>query len=85
MTDYSVWHPVLQCRVQVISYTYSTRCAQIWMPADSCTDMSGAIKLATSLDPEVRSIKTYADGCDDTAYALRDGAWVATTPQSVQS
>ena len=46
----------------------------------SCTDMSGAIRLARSLNPEVRSIDTISPGHPDrnTRYTFDGADWIAT-------
>lgn len=51
------------------------------MDEGNCTDMSGAIQVATTLCPSVRQIDTYAAGVADTVYVLgSDGKWRSYWP-----
>lgn len=48
------------------------------LPPGECTDMTGAIALATAILPDCRRILTVADAYPDTSYHKRaDGQWVA--------
>lgn len=47
------------------------------LPRNSCTDMSGAIKVAEMLDPDVLQIHVTAGGVPDSFYAKSNGKWQA--------
>jgi hypothetical protein len=69
-------HPKLQCRWRAWRVIRAGELA-LDMPADNCTDMGGAIEIATVLCPGVRRIATFADGKPDTEYRLVGGQWRA--------
>lgn len=73
----SVFRDDLQCSVSNLSYDFTTRTGYLNMPDGVCTDMSGCIRLFEKIDPDVRTIRTFAGNEEDTAYHRTDGVWEA--------
>jgi len=75
------WQPLLQCGLIRIRVTPTAVTFQL--PHGSCTDMTGAIKLATIINPDVTCIYTVCRDkkpgsmSRDTTYRLVDGKWAA--------
>lgn len=68
----------LKCFVRSLSYDFEARKGSLHMNPDGSCDMKGCIALFTRIDPEVRSIDTYADAVLDTSFSLHPSGWVAT-------
>jgi hypothetical protein len=76
----------LRCGLPVrIEYDSATRTGTIHMRPHGCTDMPGAIRLFTAIDPEVRTIATFAGERPDTSYRRIDGAWRAFEMRHVEA
>ena len=58
-----------------IEYEPAKRQGTIYMEPLYCTDMSGAIALFTTIDPEVEVIVTIAGDARDTVYRRELGKW----------
>ena len=52
----------LVCRVQNLEYDFRTWTGKLYFPAGNCCDMSGAVRIFTGIDPDVRVIETFAGG-----------------------
>ena len=73
------YHPDLQCALDRMEVTQEV--VTFFLPADHCTDMTGAIKVATAVHPDVRVIRTVAGGHADTCYRKAHGSWHAMNPE----
>lgn len=58
-----------------LSYDACTRIGTIEMPEGCCTDMTGAVKLFTQIDPAVIRVITRAGGKVDTTYERQGSKW----------
>lgn len=69
----------LKCFLHAISIDKENNGLKFWIADGNCTDMRGAIRLATSKWPQCKTILTgYTDGKLDMAYVKTDdGVWVA--------
>lgn len=72
---------------QLICYVHAVRVVgngivQIEIEEDNCTDMNGAIALATALMPGCQKIVTYAGKKRDTCYLKRGNCWTAIEPSA---
>ncbi len=76
------YFPPLQCGLRRVQVDFERHEIVLWLPPHECTDMSGAIAYAQSLDPDARVIRTVAGDVPDTIYVwppfYRD--WRAFTP-----
>jgi hypothetical protein len=71
------WSEQLQCCVRGLTYDFPLATAEIWMAEDSCTDMTGAIDMVTAIDPNAKTIITWAGKKRDTVYMKVEGEWKA--------
>jgi hypothetical protein len=72
-----------QCYVERLEYDFEHRAGKLFMGENSCTDMSGCIRLFSRIDPMVELIETFASPSHprrDTAYRRRNGKWQAGLP-----
>jgi PAS domain-containing protein len=76
---YGVFSEELQC-FWISWAAISPRALELRLEDCSCTDMSGAIEVATRLLPGVRLIQTYGGRKPDTRYELVSGEWQAFSP-----
>ena len=60
----------LQCVVYAVEYDFKSRVGKLVMSNESCCDMHECINLFKSIDPKVKSIKTYAGKLLDTCYDM---------------
>ena len=72
----SVYHELLMTLVVSIHYDFHEKELQIHQEAGCCVDMSGAVKLAQSIDHRVKQIQTFSGNRTDTCYILVNGKWV---------
>lgn len=75
-----VFHEGAQCYVVALRYDFVERRGRLIMGDDSCTDMSGAIRMFEAIDPGVQSIATFAGATPDTSYVRVNGKWEALLP-----
>jgi len=64
---------------------FAARTAQIYVPAGCCTDMRGAIRAATNVDPRAKRIDVFAGDSDndlvhDITYMKVGKKWQALKP-----
>ena len=71
------WRNDLVCGIDRLEYDFETRVARLYLPDCHCADMTGAIKLAETIDDHVKVIITYAGDKPDTRYNLTTEGWVA--------
>jgi hypothetical protein len=61
----------------------------MFLPKGDCTDMSGAIKLATGLHPKCKRVVTISGDAVDRVYQMKGRQWksfvVASTPAEVNA
>lgn len=72
------YHPTLQCGLHRIDVKRNT--VTFHIPPDECTDMRGAIQLATAVCPGVKTVRTIAGTVPDTTYKRERGTWLAIPP-----
>ncbi len=65
----AVWHSGLACNLDGIWFP-SQSLVTLHFPGNNCCDMSGAIELATGLNPHVRRIETFSGDKPDTCYMV---------------
>ncbi len=70
------WSDKLQCYYRGWMVTKEGWLSLI-LPEGSCTDMSGAIAVATAIMPNVERIQTWSGGIRDTAYVRKGNNWAA--------
>ena len=70
----------LKCEVSRIEIIPAMRLVRFWLPALNCTDMGGAIRVATRHCPAVSRIETFAGNEPDTVYMKSGDAWQAASP-----
>lgn len=73
-TDDEVYSETLMCFIKNIRMSQDT--VTFFFPLGSNCDMSGAIKIATTILPGVRRIKTFSGLVMDTCYSLVNGTWI---------
>jgi hypothetical protein len=75
----------LQCHVRWIAYHFDTRCCEMYLGEQSCTDMGGAIAVAKAIDPRVQEIFTFQQNGGksraDTTYRLVGDQWEFDLPK----
>ena len=64
-----------QCEVLRLSYDFGSRAGIAEFAEDNCSDMDGAIKVFSAIDPEVINIQTYSGEKKDTLYRKIKGEW----------
>jgi hypothetical protein len=73
-----VWHPALQCSVLGLWYDFGTRVGSLALAPLSCTDMTAAIDLFTTIDPAVWRIDTVGRPAEySTTYVRTAAGWEA--------
>lgn len=73
----AVFHEKLKCMVESAEYDFGERRGRLHMAANNCCEMSACIRLFEALDPEVKTISTYAGGVPDTIYRRQPDGWQA--------
>ena len=77
MKTEGVFSRTLMCRV-IGMVPFMEGAIRMDFPKNNCCDMGGAIKIATTILPEVKHIYTFAGKEPDTEYHRRSsGEWVA--------
>jgi hypothetical protein len=65
---------LLVCNIDSIKVT--DQVIHLYFPTHDCCAMNGAIKLATTIIPDIKLIYTYSGPALDTCYSkCRDGQW----------
>ncbi|WP_438749172.1 hypothetical protein [Pararhizobium sp. O133] len=67
------YHSGVKAGLHMVRYNAVTKTGYLYL--NGAADMSGAINLYKSIDPNVAAIYTYDGGKPDTAYLLKDGDW----------
>lgn len=67
----------LMCRLISIDVISEYEIA-MFFPKANCSDMMGAIKVATAINRNVSKISTYSDYIADTSYYKKDGCWYSS-------
>lgn len=69
--------PAIQAIVLRREYDHVARVGRLWLWSIGCTDMTGAIAWASSIDPGVRRVETYNENGADTTYVRSGDRWKA--------
>lgn len=77
--DKSKYNILLQCNVLSLNYNFENKKAIIFFPDGDCCDMSGVIKIFTTIDKCVEFIETFSGKTKDTGYKKIRGKWVSVT------
>lgn len=72
-----IYHCLLMTTIRRMSYDFERRLGVLYLPEGVCTDMTGAIRFFTRIDPEVQQIQTYAGPERDTIYTRTGKQWEA--------
>jgi hypothetical protein len=65
---------ILVCNI--VSIKVTEQVIHLYFPMHNCCDMGGAIKVATTIIPDIKLIYTYSGPALDTCYSkCRDGQW----------
>jgi hypothetical protein len=68
----------LVCHIDSIKVTEQV--IHLYFRVDDCCDMTGAIKVATAICPDIKLIYTYSGPALDTCYSkCRDGQWLSSS------
>jgi hypothetical protein len=70
----------LVCKVESLSYDFTSRAGVLRMPDQNCCDMGATVKLFTGIDPDVMIIRTFSGERPDTEYHLTASGWEAFMP-----
>lgn len=70
-------HEDLVCSVIRVSYRFPSRAGDLFLEADHCCSMSGAIRMFEKIDPDVEIISSFSGGRPDTIYVKQSGGWAA--------
>jgi hypothetical protein len=68
---------MLETSVTGFEYNFISRAGRLYMEPDCCCDMTACIEYFQNIDPDVRSIRTFAGIKTDTAYHLEGKTWVS--------
>jgi hypothetical protein len=73
---------ILVCDIDSIKVTEQV--IHLYFPPHNCCDMDGAIKVATTICPDIKLVYTYRGPALDTCYSkCRDGQWLSTQAQQI--
>ena len=73
----AVWLEELQCQAESLAYDLRSHTGHLYLPAMTCTDMSGCIALFQRIDPGVQAIQTWSGARLDTRYVRNGEQWAA--------
>jgi hypothetical protein len=65
----------LMTTVHRIEYDPARKLGRVLMAPGCCVDMSGTIALFERIDPDIRTIETFAGNETDTSYHRVNGHW----------
>jgi hypothetical protein len=71
----------LMTSVNQVLYDFEQGLGVVYLPDRCCTDMSGAIRFFTRIDPKVRLIRTMVDETEDIVYMRTGSGWEARWPK----
>ncbi len=72
------FHREFQCTATALVYDFGAHHGTLYIAHEGCTDMGGAIRVFTALDPDVVRIDTRSGSREDTTYLkYSDGTWRA--------
>ncbi len=66
---------LLCCGIKQVQYDFDLLRVDLYLPDDHCTDMTGAIQVATHWMPDCQLITTWSGGVPDTSYQLTPLGW----------